>query len=188
MAVVVKCGTREHALLRPHECAGWLTYGGVVAGASVAVVSCGAHEVVFGVSFLPQGLVAASGYPIERVRILVSRTGNPVAVPCGRRRTWKHRYESPVHRQRAVGARIDSSISREGLLGGLCLWFPGDFLERRWTWSSGFDAYVRLVRDHLWYEEDARRFGAWPVEDAPHGWPLGGTVRSSGSDLGQLAS
>lgn len=164
-------GSHQYTLQRASECAAWLTDGGVVNGASVRVLSARDKEVVYDVWFRPLPAIADFGYPLEHVRLLVPAFGDPVAVPCGPERTWMHRYSSPVLGQLGLGGRINKSAPMVALVGGLCLWFPGDRPDRRWSWSWGFDAFVRLVRDHLWHEEDARRFGVWPVEDAPHGWP-----------------
>lgn len=164
-------GTRDFALFCPVDCAEWLSHGGVVTGAIARALPSAGGEVVYDVWFQPLGVAADCGYPIERARILVSHRGDPLAVPYGSRRTWHHRYSSTAIGAPAAPLGVDESIAKQSLLGGLCLWFPGDPLERRWSWSWGFDAYVRIVRDHLWYEEDARRLGLWPIEDAPHGWP-----------------
>jgi hypothetical protein len=56
------------------------------------------------------------------------------------------------------------------LLGALCLEFPEDPQWLRWSWRDGLDTYLQMVQRHLLAEEVARRFGSWPVEDAPHGF------------------
>jgi len=55
------------------------------------------------------------------------------------------------------------------VFGGLCMEFPWDPDRLRWSWMKGFDTYLQMVQRHLLAEEFARRFGDWPVEDAPHG-------------------
>lgn len=100
----------------------------------------------------PTGVFVADGYPIESVNVVIRSNGKVHAIPkSGKGRRWKHRY-----------GRTD-----------LCLWYPGDPAELRWTWDDGLEEYIRIVSRHLIYEEYWRRTGEWPVEDAPHGDPPG---------------
>jgi hypothetical protein len=55
------------------------------------------------------------------------------------------------------------------LVGGLCLWYPDDPTQLKWSWQNGLDDFVRILQRHLWFEESWRRMGDWPVEEAPHG-------------------
>ena len=53
--------------------------------------------------------------------------------------------------------------------GALCMWYPRDPLERRWSFGDGFHALlgqiaVHLVKEHIW-----RRTGDWPGAEVPHG-------------------
>jgi hypothetical protein len=92
-------------------------------------------------------------YPTERVALLVLGTGSVFATPHDQgERPWRHRYGWAA------------SDFRE-----LCLWDPTDAPALRWTWADGLVAYVSLVHRHVQAEEFARRHGAWPAEDSPHG-------------------
>lgn len=104
---------------------------------------------VFGATFEPPTGFEDEGYPIEHARIGVPAGGIPHALPIGPKRIWKH---------------------RNGPMGDLCLWYPGDPRALRWEWTDGFGAFVAIVHRHLFFEEMWRRTGKWPVEDAPHGY------------------
>lgn len=57
----------------------------------------------------------------------------------------------------------------------LCLYYPGDPVERRWIASDGLLALLNLVSDHLFYETYWRhtgghRRGRWLGAQAPHGY------------------
>lgn len=56
-----------------------------------------------------------------------------------------------------------------GVSGHLCLYFPGDPEERRWTPEYGLVGLFDLGRRHLACEHVWRETGTWPTEDAPHG-------------------
>ncbi|MGW2649870.1 hypothetical protein ACWC2T_34415 [Streptomyces sp. NPDC001393] len=53
--------------------------------------------------------------------------------------------------------------------GALCMWFPYDPPELRWTRSDGSAALLGHVVAHLLREEWWRSTGEWPGEEAPHG-------------------
>lgn len=53
--------------------------------------------------------------------------------------------------------------------GALCMWFPYDPPEQRWTRNDGPVALLGHVVAHLLREEWWRRTGEWPGEEAPHG-------------------
>lgn len=112
-------------------------------------------DVVFHLVLLPDdptGAFIREGYPVEKVQVVVKRSGNIRAVPkSGRGRSWLHR----------------NSIS--GVWLDLCLWDPSDPDPIRWDWGDGLEEYVRIVSRHLIYEEYHRRHNEWPVEDSPHG-------------------
>lgn len=55
--------------------------------------------------------------------------------------------------------------------GPLCLWFPKDSADRRWTSDQPISGLVEIVRNHLFLEQEYRRCGKWLAEDAPHGFP-----------------
>ncbi|MFH8564630.1 hypothetical protein [Streptomyces sp. NPDC017988] len=66
----------------------------------------------------------------------------------------------------------------------LCLWYPYDPVEHRWTSDKGLLDLIEIVRRHLFLEHYWRLTGGvhggrWLVEDAPHGLPGSGAWRSS---------
>ncbi|MEV4032311.1 hypothetical protein [Streptomyces umbrinus] len=66
----------------------------------------------------------------------------------------------------------------------LCLWYPLDPEERRWTSSKGLLDLIEIVRTHLFLEHYWRLTGGepdgqWLTEDAPHGIPGSDVCRSS---------
>jgi hypothetical protein len=56
-----------------------------------------------------------------------------------------------------------------GVSAHLCLYFPGDPEERRWTVDDGLARLFDLARWHLACEHVWRQTRKWPTEDAPHG-------------------
>jgi hypothetical protein len=56
-----------------------------------------------------------------------------------------------------------------GVSAHLCLYFPEDPKERRWTVEYGLVGLFDLARRHLACEHVWRETGDWPTEDAPHG-------------------
>ena len=122
---------------------------------SISVERVIEDRVVFQVILLPYdeaGVFISQNYPVEKVNIVIRSNGLIYAVSkSGKGRTWKHKYN---YRH-------------------LCLWYPNDPDELRWSWADGLEEYVRIVARHLIYEEYCRRTGEWPIEDAPHGHPLG---------------
>lgn len=57
----------------------------------------------------------------------------------------------------------------EGASAHLCLYFPRDPEERRWTVDHGLVGLFDLARWHLACEHVWRENDVWPTEDAPHG-------------------
>lgn len=53
--------------------------------------------------------------------------------------------------------------------GELCMWYPGDPVERRWIHADGLDVLLDYIADHLFQEAWWRETGEWPGEEAPHG-------------------
>jgi hypothetical protein len=53
--------------------------------------------------------------------------------------------------------------------GTLCMWYPSDSPERRWTLSEGAGALVANITAHLIREEWYRSTGEWIGEEVPHG-------------------
>lgn len=57
----------------------------------------------------------------------------------------------------------------------LCLFYPGDPPDRRWTAEDGLLALLNLTGDHLFFETywrhtGGRRGGKWLAPEAPHGY------------------
>ena len=138
---------------------------------SASVLRLSEGHITFQITVLPcEPVFISEGYPIEKVNILLYRNEDIHAIPkSGKGRRWKHRHR------------------KFGVNTGLCLWYPHDPPELRWTWNDGLEEYVRIVARHLIYEEYWRRTGQWPVEDAPHGDPaniLGKPMTARGSIRG----
>jgi hypothetical protein len=55
--------------------------------------------------------------------------------------------------------------------GALCMFYPGDPVDRRWTLSDGLAALIDTIAVHLFQEEDARHGHGWSGEEAPHAPP-----------------
>lgn len=112
--------------------------------------------VVLEFAFKPSLELEAHGFPTEigrLVQLVNHRHPEPYVFPVGPTRTWHHRY--PLAPQ-------------NGCFGQLCLWYPLDPPHLQWTWSKDILSLVAIARRHLWFEEQYRRSGTWPVEDAPH--------------------
>ncbi|WP_328654515.1 hypothetical protein OG598_12145 [Micromonospora sp. NBC_00330] len=101
-------------------------------------------------TLLPLPALAADGYPVERIRLVILPPGDQVyAYPrSGSDRPFKHRNLQ---------------------LGDLCLQYDRDDPALRWLPEDGLEPLVTLVHRHLIFEEAWRRSGDWPCEDAPHG-------------------
>lgn len=129
----------------------FVTISGVV---DASVISSMQDEVSFWLTLDPFGATEKYGYPREIVRIVFYRgRGEPLVYPSDlQRRQWEHRNPD----------------------GSLCLWYPRDPDELRWTINDPIDTYIMAIQRHLFGEEVCRRRGAWPWEDAPHGERPGG--------------
>jgi hypothetical protein len=51
----------------------------------------------------------------------------------------------------------------------LCVWYPGDPLERRWVPDDGLLMLFGMIATHLLKEAWWRESGEWLGEEAPHG-------------------
>lgn len=106
-------------------------------------------EASYWITLDPLPAFAALGYSREIVRLVLHRASVPPNVYphdyAGR--SWEHRNPD----------------------GSLCLWYPRDPVELRWTRDRDVADLVALVQRHLIGEEYQRRNGTWPWEDAPHG-------------------
>ena len=52
--------------------------------------------------------------------------------------------------------------------GSLCMWYPKDPAEQRWTRADGAPALLGHIVAHLLREEWWRRTGEWAGAEAPH--------------------
>lgn len=52
--------------------------------------------------------------------------------------------------------------------GSLCMWYPGDSAEQRWTRRAGPSALLGHTIAHLLREEWWRRTGEWPGAEVGH--------------------
>lgn len=54
--------------------------------------------------------------------------------------------------------------------GTICVWDPRDPVERRWVLTDGFEELHKLIRVHVFCEEECRRGRKWPKpeSDGPH--------------------
>jgi hypothetical protein len=151
----------------PEGCCKWLRQSGAVSYFDIDTMAHTVGITVFDAKFVaPEGL---PDYPVEHARISVLADSSIAAVPVGcSERTWYHRFRQwPI--AQIIIDHPSGPLPWLHVVGGLCLWYPGDPKAWRWTWDDGFDTYLLLVQRHLWAEEYSRRHGHWPVEDAPHG-------------------
>lgn len=54
--------------------------------------------------------------------------------------------------------------------GSLCLYYPADPPQRRWTSKRGLSSLLSLVADHLFFEDVYRDTETWIAPEAPHGF------------------
>lgn len=166
-------GSFEHARTDPAGCAQWLNDAGGFNGTTTTVVWHDDQVTIFAVEFPVPPQDVLPGFPAEQVRVTVRSDGEIFTVPSSNgRRTWLHRYPH-VHPTSTIAAK--QLVPWASLLAALCLQYPNDPAHLRWNWSDGLDSYLRVVERHLWYEEQWRRTGTWPVEDTPHGERSDGT-------------
>lgn len=52
--------------------------------------------------------------------------------------------------------------------GTLCMWYPLDPEDRRWTFSDGLIQLIGLIQVHLIREHLWRQTGRWYGDEAPH--------------------
>jgi hypothetical protein len=148
------------ALRDPTGFCDWLNREGVVAGARADVLSVYVSLAVLEVTFQEPPDSSPLNFPTEQVHVTLKSSMEIAAVPVFSTRTWLHRYPTKLP---------SPNLPLESFAGGLCLWYPGDPPSLRWAWTDGVDEYLRIVQRHLWCEEYGRRFGHWPLVDAPHG-------------------
>ena len=90
--------------------------------------------------------VPVSGYEPRKTRILFSGMTIVPSVFADGPRESPHRYH-------------DDS---------LCMWYPGDPVERRWVFEDGLVTLMGLVMAHLFKEAWWRETGEWLGEEIPH--------------------
>lgn len=110
----------------------------------------------------PNPPFGAHGYPVEAAWLVLRADGSVAAIPPEppTSRRWLHRNAG-----RFRGWPVTNQA------GTLCLQYPYDPPQLRWSWSDGLEALVQVMHRHLVFEEYWRREGRWPTEDAPHGHP-----------------
>jgi hypothetical protein len=152
----------------PARCCQVLVSTGAVTHMSVVVVARAPRLRTLEVTCVPPPIF--EGYPVEVARVTVFAEGSVVAVSVGPTdRTWVHRYPPMSFDALLTHLGAGTRVQWLNVAGALCLEYPGDPEMFRWNWSKGFDTYLKMVQRHLLAEEFARRYGKWPVEDAPHG-------------------
>ena len=52
--------------------------------------------------------------------------------------------------------------------GSLCMWYPGDPIDRRWVFDDGLLHLIGLIITHLFKEAWWRETGEWVGEEVPH--------------------
>ena len=138
---------------RPNEIVADLVVSQVVFGlVNASVVRADPDLVTLYIELRPWPPMAREGYPVERLGLVIQRSGATYVFPHAVERRWNHLY-----RLADLG------------LGYLCLWYPRDPQALRWSWSDGLESLLSIVHRHLMGEEYWRRNGVWPWEDAPHG-------------------
>jgi hypothetical protein len=108
-----------------------------------------AGAAVFELALWPLPVLAAAGFPVNYARITVLANGDVLAFP-------RHAND-----RRFLHRNVTSPAT-------LCLEYDSDDPALRWCWIDGFEQYVTRVYRHLLWEEQWRRTGVWPVEDASH--------------------
>jgi hypothetical protein len=96
----------------------------------------------------------------------VSLTLNPLGVP-SRHVTITYSRRSPTDPKVTVDGPTDSPHRYSD--GTLCMWYPSDPPERRWTSADGAGALIANITAHLVREEWYRKTGEWVGEEVRHG-------------------
>lgn len=103
--------------------------------------------------------VQARTEPIE-VTVVFERYrhfgGGQIADGRGFPRVYADRYDGSPHRYAD---------------GSLCLYYPLDPVQRRWTPDKGLRSLISLAADHIFFEDWHRQTGEWIAPHAPHGFP-----------------
>lgn len=153
----------------PEGCCRTMVENGSVSYTALALVQHDRTLTTLEASFSPPP--EFEDFPQEVARITVLLDGTIMAVPLrADSRAWWHRYPAMTAVEIRNLLMISDLPQWHGVVGALCLEFPDDPERLRWDWGSGLDTYLQMVQRHLLAEEFARRYGYWPVEDAPHGY------------------
>jgi len=86
-----------------------------------------------------------------------------------------HHYGLPAHDYPTVRADPGAKSKHRNPDGTLCLYYPGDPPERRWTCELGLLVLLNLVAEHLfaelhWWATRGSHGGEWILDEAPHGY------------------
>jgi len=100
--------------------------------------------------------VPVEGYEARRIEIRFRRTTSEPEAPT----IYADGPESSLHRYSPIGKDPRSR---------LCVWYPDDPPERRWTSGDGLLSLIEMVRIHLFKEAYWREKHVWLGEEAPHG-------------------
>lgn len=142
-------------LANPHSAAGYLAGPKgppYVIGAKVKFSDF--RLVVLEVEMMPLPPMEAEGYPIETVNLFISPFGAIACPPADDRRKWEH----------TLGRLHPTSKYT-----ALCLWYPDDPSQLRWTIDQPVEDLIGIVFRHVQAEEYFRRKGVWLIPEAPHG-------------------
>jgi len=90
--------------------------------------------------------LAVSGLPARHVRIVFAGTGSAPSVYADGPSDSPHRYDD----------------------GSLCMWYPPDPAEARWTRRDGAAALLGHITAHLIREEWWRMTGEWTGDEVTH--------------------
>lgn len=110
--------------------------------------------VVLEVEMRPLPPMEAEGYPVETINLFVSSLRAIACPPAADKRDWEHNL-GLLH----PGSKYTA----------LCLWYPDDPIELRWTIDQPIEDLIGIVFRHVQAEEYFRRNGDWLIPEAPHG-------------------
>ncbi|MQA86677.1 MAG: hypothetical protein GEV03_19090 [Streptosporangiales bacterium] len=88
-------------------------------------------------------------------------------------------YGLPPQDSPRVHAKVNATSKHRYPDGALCLWYPLDPPDRRWTSDKGLLDLIEITRRHLflenyWRATGGHHGGEWLIEDAPHGFGKAG--------------
>lgn len=113
--------------------------------------------------------VERSRFPIEHILAYVAASDGPY----GRYRLAALFFGPPSLNEPMVvcldGPRGRAASEHRNGSIALCLYYPTDPPERRWTLDQGLARLFDLARQHLLCEYLVQIGQTWPIEEAPHG-------------------